>query len=247
LGPWATRWVAASLRGKAFAALLEVDMRRTVQDVMTRGVVVARPETTFKELAWLLHEHRIGAVPVLDALGWVVGVVSESDLALKEMERDGVERGEELLKAVGASAAEVMTTPAVTVRPDVPVAVAARLMHDRGVKHLPVVDWSGVLVGIVARADLLKVFLRADEELRFEILDRLAGDLLHLPAGSVSVDVQDGAVTLRGSVARRAQALALQELAAAVDGVVGVDSRLVWEHNDVAGSATAHSPDSERW
>ena len=217
-------------------------MRRTVQDVMTRDVVVARPDTPFKELAQLLHEHRIGAVPVLDEVGRVAGVVSESDLALKEMERDGAERGEELLKAVGTSAAEVMTAPAVTVRPDVPVAVAARLMHDRRVKHLPVVDWSGALVGIVARADLLKVFLRTDEELRFEILDRLAGDLLHLPAGAVAADVHDGAVTLRGSVARRGQALALQELAAAVDGVVAVDSRLVWEHNDVAGERQSAQP-----
>jgi CBS domain-containing protein len=216
-------------------ALWEVDMRRTVQDVMTREVVVAVPETPFKELVRLLQDHRIGAVPVLDEAGRVTGVVSESDLVLKEVARDGLEHREELDKAVGARAAAVMTAPAVTVRPDVPVAAAARLMHDHAVKHLPVVDWSGALVGMVARADLLKVFLRTDEEIRFEVLDRLAGELLRLPAGSVAADVDEGAVTLRGTVARRAQALALQELALAVDGVVAVDSRLTWECDDVVG------------
>jgi CBS domain-containing protein len=218
-------------------------MRRTVQDVMTRDVVVAYPQTPFKELARLMHEHRIGAVPVLDEVGQVAGVVSESDLTLKEMQRRGTEPDDERLKAAGTVAAAVMTAPAVTVRPDVPVAVAARLMHDHRIKHLPVVEWSGALVGVLARADLLRVFLRSDEELRFEILDRLAGDLLHLPAGTVGADVREGSVTLRGSVARRGQALALQELAAAVDGVVAVDSRLVWEHDDVASEHDSAEPE----
>jgi CBS-domain-containing membrane protein len=74
-----------------------------------------------------------------------------------------------------------MTAPAVTVGPEELVAAAARRMYDRDVKRLPVVDHSGALVGIVTRADLLKVFLRSDEELRFEVLDHGIGDLLRLP------------------------------------------------------------------
>ena len=61
------------------------------------------------------------------------------------------------------------------------VATAARRMDDRCVKRLPVVDHSGALVGIVTRTDLLKVFLRSDDELRFDVLDHVSEDLLRLP------------------------------------------------------------------
>jgi CBS-domain-containing membrane protein len=137
-------------------------MRRTVQDVMTRDVVAVRASTPFKELVRLLNEHRVTALPVLDEAGCVVvGVISESDLALREIQplREGhtpifesARHRSERTKAGGTTAAALMTTPAVTVGPQTPVAAAARLMHDRCVKHLPVVDPSGALDGIVARA-----------------------------------------------------------------------------------------------
>ncbi len=214
-------------------------MHRAVQDVMTRNVVVASASTPFKELTRLLSAHRVGALPVVDDARRPVGVVSESDLALKELDQTGIERGTERAKAAGTIAAELMTAPAVVARPDTPIATAARIMHDQGVKHLPVVDRSGTLVGIVARSDLLKVFLRGDDDLRFEILDRLAGDRLHLRPGTVEVDVVDGAVTLRGTVPRRGQALALQQLASEVDGVVAVDNRVGFERDDVGVAAAA--------
>jgi CBS-domain-containing membrane protein len=148
-------------------------MRRTVEDVMTREVVAVRGSTPFKALVRLLNEHRVTALPVLDDVGAVVvGVVSESDLALKEVQplREGhtpifesIRHRGEREKAGGTTAAALMTKPAVTVAPETPVA-AARLMHDRGVKRLPVVDHGGALVGIVTRADLLKVSLRPDHD-----------------------------------------------------------------------------------
>jgi CBS domain-containing protein len=106
-------------------------------------------------------------------------------------------------------------------------------MYDRDVKRLPVVDHSGALVGIVTRADLLKVFLRSDDELRFDILDHVIGDLLPLPPGAVEVEVSDGVVHLAGRVRLRSQALTLEEVTGAVDGVVAVESRLVWRVDDV--------------
>jgi CBS-domain-containing membrane protein len=214
-------------------------MRRTVQDVMTRDVVAVRGATPFKELVRLLNEHRITALPVLDdARRIVVGVVSETDLALKEVAPlredhapvfESAERPGERAKAASLTAADLMTAPAVTAGPDELVVVAARRMHDRAVRRLPVVDHGGALVGIVTRADLLKVFLRSDDELRFDVLDHVAGDLLDLPAGTVDVEVDEGVVRLTGRVPRRSQATALAALAQQIDGVVAVKSRLEWD------------------
>ena len=218
-------------------------MTRTVQDVMTREVVAVRGPTPFKELVRLLNEHRITAVPVLDDAGRVVvGVVSESDLALKEGVPvreahipvfETAEGRSERAKAASLTAAELMTAPAVTVGPEELVAAVARRMHDRNVKRLPVVDRGGALVGIVTRADLLKVFLRSDEEVRFDRLDHVAGDLLRLPAGTVEAEVRDGVVRLAGRVRLRSQALTLEKVTGAVDGVVAVQSRLTWRVDDV--------------
>jgi CBS-domain-containing membrane protein len=139
----------------------------------------------------------------------------------------------ERAKAASLTAADLMTAPAVTAGLEELVAVAARRMHDRNVKRLPVVDRGGALVGIVTRADLLKVFLRSDDDLRFDVLDHVAGDLLRLPADAVQVDVRDGVVRLAGRVRRRSQALTMETATGAIDGVVAVDSQLAWQVDDV--------------
>ena len=227
-------------------------MRRTVQDVMTRDVVAVRGATPFKELVRLLNEHRITALPVLDDTGRVVvGVVSETDLALKEVAPlreahtpvfETTEHRVERAKAASLTAADLMTTPAVTAGPDELVAAAARRMYDRTVKRLPVVDRGGALVGIVTRADLLKVFLRPDDDLRFDVLDHVAGDLLRLSVGAVEVEVRDGIVRLAGRLPRRRQAVALERLTAAIDGVVAVESQLAWQVDDTVAQASPTEP-----
>jgi CBS-domain-containing membrane protein len=231
-------------------------MRRTVQDVMTREVVAVRGATPFKELVRLLNEHRITALPVLEDAGRVVvGVVSETDLALKEVAPlreqhapvfETAERWTERAKAASLTAADLMTTPAVTAGPDELVVVAARRMHDRDVKRLPVMDHGGVLVGIVTRADLLKVFLRSDEELRFDVLDHVAGELLRLPPGMVDVEVDEGVVRLTGRVPRRSQAQALAALTQQVDGVVAVETRLEWQIDPTRDESLPAEPASPR-
>src|SRR5512132_2183618 len=120
-------------------------MRSTVQDVMTRDVVVAHPTTSFKKLTRLLAEHRIAALPVVDDAGHPVGVVSETDLTARQVAEDLVD--------AGSTAADVMTTPAVTVHPETPVVGAARRLQDRKVRRLLVVDRAGTLAGIVTRTD----------------------------------------------------------------------------------------------
>jgi hypothetical protein len=96
------------------------------------------------------------------------------------------------------------------------------------------VDRAGVLVGIVARADLLKTFLRSDEELRFELIDYVIEDVVGLAAERLDVAVTDGVVTLRGRVDRPWQVEVIGRLAAAIDGVIGVDNQLVAPAEDDA-------------
>jgi CBS domain-containing protein len=215
-------------------------MRHSIlQQVMTREVVTAGPETPFKRMVELLAEHRISALPVVDGHNRVLGVVSEGDLLVKEEhsgqpERHvGFWRGRELRrKAEGQCARELMTAPAVTVPSTATVAEAARLMHARHIKSLPVVDPSGHLVGIASRVDLLGVFLCEDpvlaDQVSREITERgqLAG------AASVHVGATDGVVTLRGRLPRHSDVRRAGRLAAGVDGVVGVRNHLTFDYDD---------------
>ena len=97
-------------------------------------------------------------------------------------------------------AAEAMTRAVTTSTPDATVAEAARLMHTASVRHLPIISGEGRLIGIVSRADLLKVFLRSDESLRREIDEVLLQQTLGIQRGTVEVEVQDGVVNVTGKV-----------------------------------------------
>lgn len=205
-----------------------------VRDVMTPDVVTVSESAEFKEVAGLLAAHRVGALPVLNPVGHVVGIVSESDLLLTQRYPHAAEtarliepgrlRGERH-RADGRTAGMVMSAPAITIAPGTTVTQAARLMHTHKVKHLPVVDADGALVGIVSRADLLRVFLRDDEAILADLRELLAAEP-GIDPGEVGITVTDGVVTLRGRVRRRGAARTLALLARELDGVVGVDDRL---------------------
>ncbi len=144
-----------------------------VSDVMTHTVVAVGRGASFKEIVELMQQWKISALPVLEGEGRVVGVVSEADLLPKEEFRDSdpdrftqLRRLPDLAKAGALTAGELMSTPAVTVHADATLAEAARVMAQRHVKRLPVTTVDGLLEGVVSRADLLKVFLRSDEEAR---------------------------------------------------------------------------------
>src|SRR6266540_2794232 len=155
-------------------------MRRKVEDVMTAEVVTVEQGTPFKAIVRLLEEQRISAVPVVDEHGTVVGVVSEADLLAKERYPhgrnglsavEGLRNRTALHKAEGVIAAELMSSPPVTARLGSTIGEAARLAASAGVKRLPVADEQRRLVGIVTRSDLLKVFMRPDEEIRREVAE----------------------------------------------------------------------------
>jgi len=222
-------------------------VRRKVRDVMTRTVAVVAADTPFKEVARRLAEHRVAALPVIDARDRAIGIVSEADLLVKE-EHIGLDRrgrratAEDLRKSTATTAREVMTSPAVTIGPDAPLADAARVMHERGFRSLPVVDADGRVIGIVSRRDLLKAFLRPDIEIRTEIEDEIIRDEMWLEPGRVRVQVEQGVVALQGQVERASLIPILVRLAEGVDGVVRVEARLTFELDDVEVRPVASAP-----
>jgi CBS domain-containing protein len=223
---------------------------KLVRDVMTEKVIVARTSTSFKELAGMLQGHGISAVPILNESDRLVGIVSESDLLLKEAQRSRAprrpfrwrRRRTDRVKARGRVAAEVMTIPAITIGPSAPVAQAARTMHDRNVKRLPVVDSDAQLLGIVSRSDLLKVFLRTDADLQRGVEGALFGDIRWTEPDSIHVKVEGGIVTMRGVVENRSQVGVLGGLAGTVDGVVGVDNRIGFKVDDMTEGLEHFTP-----
>jgi CBS domain-containing protein len=208
---------------------------------MTTRVHVANPLAPFKLLVRLIEENRISAVPIVDQHGVPVGIVSESDLLLKERRlelessRDLLHRQKrrvERAKAAGTVAADVMTSPAITVTSDTSLSDAARLMHETDVRRLVVVDERGRIAGIVSRSDLLQVFLRSDEELRDEIAGRLIPAVLLSLADAIGVEVSWNIATLSGEVARKSDAEILKRLTTELDGVVAVVDQLSYRLDD---------------
>jgi CBS domain-containing protein len=224
-------------------------MSMKVRDVMSSPAVTVGSATEFKAIVELLRSHRISAAPVVDARGTVLGVVSEADLVLKE-DRGEIEGQRHFFenrrtrsdrrKAAASTATELMTSPAVTIAADAPVAQAARLMRQHGVKRLPVLDDEGRLAGIVSRGDLLTVFTRRDEDIRAEIVDGVIARTLLVDPSPYIVCVRDGVVTLSGEADRRTDAILVKRLAERVDGVVGVRSALTYREDD------GYLPASER-
>jgi CBS domain-containing protein len=212
-----------------------------VDDVMTRRVATVQVGAPFKEVARLLAERKISAVPVLDGDGKLAGIVSEADLLRKEQYHEDAMRTRRRFgsrrervfraKARGDFAGDVMTTPAITVGPETTVVEAAKLMIEQDVKRLPVVDSDGCLVGIVSRADLLWVFLRPDDEIAEEIrTDVFARVLLQEPTYTVTVN--NGIVLLSGKLDRRSTVEIAERLVRAVDGVVDVVNGLTYRVDD---------------
>ncbi|RSN18312.1 hypothetical protein DMH25_01595 [Streptomyces sp. WAC 01325] len=200
-----------------------------VRDVMTRDVAVVGRDATFKDIVRTLQDRKVSALPVVDGGGRVLGVVSEADLLHKEEFRDGdpdrytqLRRLSDLAKARSVTAGELMTRPALTVTADSTLAQAARTMARARVKRLPVVDADGRLEGVVSRVDLLKVFLRDDEEIAEEVRREVVAYLFPMPGSAVRVDVLDGVVRLGGRIRDTSLVPVAARLIRAVEGVVDV-------------------------
>ena len=198
--------------------------QRTVADVMTAHVHVASPQTPFKLLVRVIEENRVSAIPIVDQTGVPIGVVSETDLLQPRGRRE---------RPDGLVAADLMTSPPITVPATIGLAPAARLMQERNVRRLVVVDGRGKIAGIVTRSDLLQVFLRSDEELRHEITDMLIPALLLERAADLRVDVRWNVVTFTGEIGHKGDAEILIRATADLDGVVAVIDKMTYRRDGV--------------
>jgi CBS domain-containing protein len=207
---------------------------------MTRDVVTVREDTPYKAIAELMGSRKVSALPVLGPDAEVVGVVSEADLLVKAGyanpfdEVSMLERRRTRPKTAGSLASQLMTSPAVTIGPTETIAVAARCMNREKVKHLPVVDKFGELVGIVSRGDLLSIYVRPDDVIRDAIVADVFHRVLWVEPPEISVEVTDGIVTLEGQVEQRSFLGIAEHLCMAVEGVVGVVDKFTYDNDDRA-------------
>ncbi len=208
-----------------------------VRDVMTAEPTTVEPATGVKEIAHLLLEHDVRAVPVVDIGDLLVGVVSEVDIVGRASpsgrhptldrlvgredadDQDGIDR------AHGVTAGEIMSSDVISCAPDEPVSIAARRMLSRHVRMMPVVE-GGRLVGVLSRHDILRVFDRPDSEIRTRIAQLLANPLWAPEGSRVHFQVVDGMVHLSGTVRYPSDVHTVASLIGAVPGVVGVRQEL---------------------
>jgi len=211
-----------------------------VVDVMTTDVVAALPEWSLKQAARVMIEAAVSGLPVVADDGTVVGIITEADFIETEAGRTIGRRrlfdtvfGEKRTRTpstVGAA----MTRSLIVVDRNTTIAEAARLMTDRKVKRLPVVDPDRRLEGIVSRGDILVAFARDDEAIADDVERGVIRRILMLESRDVSVHVADGVVILSGQVPNRSDAKLLEELVGRIEGVIRCDSDLVWSFDDIS-------------
>jgi CBS-domain-containing membrane protein len=145
----------------------------TAKDLMTANVIAVTRDTEVRELAKILASNRISGAPVLDGMGKVIGVVTESDLIFQNKKvhiptalaildsfiflENPDKMEQELRKMAGITVADICTLKPVTVRQDTPVEVVATLMAEQKVHTLPVLDANDQLVGVIGKSDLIRM------------------------------------------------------------------------------------------
>ncbi|WP_405626298.1 CBS domain-containing protein [Streptomyces sp. NBC_01396] len=217
-----------------------------VGSVMTTEVVRAEYGTPFKEVTRRLGGHRISGLPVVDDDDKVIGVISETDLMVRQAETSDAHEPKkrfrlaeltsrarkQAAKARARTAGQLMTEPPITVHADNSIVEAARTMAQHRVERLPVLDEADRLVGIVTRRDLLRVFLRPDEEIRTEVIEEVLVRALWLPPRSIDVAVTEGVVTLTGHMERKSETEIAVSMTRQIDGVVAVVDKLAFRLDD---------------
>jgi len=226
-----------------------------IRDLMTKDVITIGPEAPLKEAARRMLEARVSGLPVTDAEGNLVGIVTEADFVAGEADRRARMRAGLLrfldrhqdIPSQERLVGDVMTSPVVVIGPETDHAEAARIMQKENVKRLPVVE-SGKLVGLVSRSDTLRAFVRPDQEIIEEINSYVMEKVLWVDPSKVEVICVDGNLTLRGRMETRSDANLLVELTKRLDGVASVTDELSWEYDntklDLAGTPYEVNPRS---
>lgn len=220
-----------------------------VRDVMQPDVVTVTPETPLEKAIEIMLARRISGLPVVDAAGGVIGILTEGDL-LRRIETGtqlempgwrawlaGPGRGaRDYVRTHARQVSEVMTRPVITVPADTELSEIVALMESRRIKRVPVLE-GGRLAGIVSRADLLRALERllpkadsptvADAELRRRILRELDRQRW-VPRACVDVKVENGVAELLGLITDSRERDALRVLAENTPGVRAVVDHLTW-------------------
>lgn len=219
------------------------------QDIMTRDVISAMPSTTVREVATLMADNKISAVPILDDVGRLVGIVRESDLChraeistkhkRKWWERifyDNEMLAQDYVKEHGVRAEDIMSKRIPAVSPDSELLEIADVLDFQKVRLVPVLQ-DGQIVGIVSRSDLVKALSQADIDasntssndtvIKNKIYRELRAQPW-LPPEAISVTIKDGVADLWGSVDSVAQRKAIKII---VEGVP--DVRTLRDHLQV--------------
>lgn len=219
------------------------------RDIMTRRVVTLSREATLEEAVALMVRHRISGLPVTDAAGTVLGIVTEGDLLRRaetgtEHQRPrwlrfllGPERlATEYVHTHSRKVKDVMTRNVITVDPDTSLDGIVDLMEKRHIKRVPVVE-DGRLTGIVSRANLIQALASlagdlpaataTDETIRARLWDELM-KCDWAPVATLNVIVKDGTVHLHGCITDESERRALRVAAENVPGVRAVRDHLVW-------------------
>lgn len=193
-----------------------------VVDLMTIDVIAVSADTGLREAARLMFRNRVSGLPITDDNGTLIGIISEADFLRLEVERQEGTRDQ------GDTVGDVMSRGVVTVRPNVEIYEAAKIMAVQEVKRLPVVDDDDRLLGVISRADIVSIFTRPDDVVEDEIREDLIRRVMFIDPDDIQVSVANGVVTLSGQVATRSEASMLEELTNRLDGVLGVQSELTW-------------------
>lgn len=193
-----------------------------VRDVMTRQPVTVREDTGIKTALRMLDRHAITAMPVVDAEGLLVGILSEADIVREVVHPDVRSRmlvRDDWPRARPQLVGEVMSTHPLTVHTDTDLADAVELMTSTAVKSLPVVDAQGHVVGVVSRRDVVHSVARSDQD-----VERAVQSMFEFLGVDWLVDVTDGVASVDGPVDENEQALA-RTAVGTVEGVLDVTFR----------------------
>jgi CBS domain-containing protein len=215
-------------------------------DVMTTDVITVTPETAVRDVATLLHSKRISGVPVVDAAGQILGIVTEGDLVLREAIAGEHPRSwwltlfdnpnvlaRDYAKTHGRFARDIMTTSVISVGPTATLPEIAKTLERRRIKRVPVIK-DGLLIGIISRSNLLQALATADVSrptvnddrvIREQLLAELQKQRwVHMALKNIVV--QDGVVSLWGMVSTDDERRALRIAAENVPGVKRVEDQL---------------------
>jgi CBS domain-containing protein len=220
-----------------------------VSDVMTRTPLTTSPDASLEDAANLMVRTQVSGLPVVDAKGAVVGILTEGDLLRRvELGTAGRPAGwlssflapgraaQDYVRTHGRKVREIMTSEVVSTSADAPLSEVAALMQAQQVKRLPVLQ-KGRLIGIISRADLLRALTQllprrpvgatSDLELRKRVLAEI-GKHRWAPRANIDATVEDGVVELRGAVTEDQERVGLRVIAENTPGVRAVHDRLIW-------------------